>query len=445
MEVTVAILGGLLFASFLYLIVFFRLNKNKKLEFIDWFLLSIATFNGLIFSFVIWATYEGRNPSYIFTYYILQLDTNLIITYIALNFCLAFCVYSGWKFISIIFKKQNLKVAGEIIYLRKIISISWFLFFLSVIAYWLYTRAYGGFVLYLEYARAIRSGVFLIENPFSFLQRLGGLSFFSSYVFFAVLMDKNKNIKVIKRKNIVVGLVLSVFFSLYVLYSWMGRVGLVVYISTFLLGYILYSYKSISRLVRKIFSFLLLSLLLLISVDAILGRSSRDIGIIELFAQECAFPLVTFYSVINLSEYRWFIDLIVAPLYLLPMKIWSGVFNVETASSFNTFMIMGARKGQMGVYGEIPVDMLSFSYMQFNILGILVVGFLWGVTLYIIQRLINKIPVNSIKSVISANLILNVPILSVMYGDPQHIIVRCFNMIAAFLLLSLTLKIKLKK
>ena len=106
---------------------------------------------------------------------------------------------------------------------------------------------------------------------------------------------------------------------------------------------------------------------------------------------------------------------------------------------------MGARKGQMGVYGEIPVDMLSFSYMQFNILGILVVGFLWGVTLYIIQRLINKIPVNSIKSVISANLILNVPILSVMYGDPQHIIVRCFNMIAAFLLLSLTLKIKLKK
>ncbi|RBP42237.1 O-antigen polymerase [Garciella nitratireducens] len=440
MEVVIAIISGLFFAFILYFSMFFRLNKNKRLELIDWFLISLATFNGLMFTFVVWATYEGRNPSYIFSYYVLGLDLNLIIVYVILNFCLAFCVYAGWNLTSLILKKRKLKIFEETIYLKKILLISWLMFFVSVIAYWLYTKAYGGFISYLSYARAIRSGVFTVQNPFSFLQRFGSFSFFSSYIFFAFFIDKK-----LKSKSVIIGLILSFFFSLYVLYSWVGRVGLVVFISTFLLGYILYSYKSAFGFIRKIITFAILSLLLLIFADVILGRSSRDIGIIELFSKEFAFPLSTFYSVIHLSQYRWFVDLIVSPLYIFPMRIWSGLFNIETASSFNTFLISGARKGEMGIYGEIPVDMLSFSLMQANILGIFVVGLIWGAILYIIQRLINKIPVTSIRSVISANLILNVVMLSVMYGDPQHIIVRNFYMIIGFMLLNLILKIKLAK
>ena len=440
MEVVIAIFSGFLFTFFLYFFVFFRLNKNKRLELIDWFLISLASFNGLIFTFVVWATYEGRNPSYVFSYYVLSLDINLIIVYLILNFCLAFCVYIGWNLTSLILKKQNLKTFEEKIYFKRILLISWIMFFLSVIAYWLYTKAYGGFISYLSYANTIRSGVFTVQNFFSFLQRFGGFSFFSSYTFFALFID-NK----FKSKSVIIGLILSFFFSLYVLYSWVGRVALVVFISTFLLGHVLYSYKSNLNFVRKIFFYAVLSFLLLVFADLILGRSSNNIGLIEFFSKEFAFSLATFYSVINLSQHRWFVDLIVSPLYILPMRTWSGLLNIETASSFNTFLISGARKGEMGIYGEIPVDMLSFSLMQSNILGIFVVGLIWGVILYKIQRLINKIPVTSIRSVISANLILNVVILSVMYGDPQHIIVRNFYMIIGCLLLNLTLRIRLQK
>lgn len=40
------------------------------------------------------------------------------------------------------------------------------------------------FFEYLEYNRRIRSGIFEINNFFSFLQPFGALSFFASYMFF---------------------------------------------------------------------------------------------------------------------------------------------------------------------------------------------------------------------------------------------------------------------
>ncbi|MGE6366147.1 hypothetical protein ACQKD9_20585 [Bacillus paramycoides] len=199
----------------------------------------------------------------------------------------------------------------------------------------------------------------------------------------------------------------------------------------------MYSYKSVFSFIRKILFFSIATLLSLVLTDAVLGRTDNKLGIIEFFTGELSFPLTTFSAVSTLSQYRWFTDIVVAPLYLLPSRIWAVFLDIETASSFNTFLISGARKGDSDVFGKIPVDILSFSFMQGSLLGVILVGLMWGSMLYILQRLISKIRVKSIRSIISANIIINVSIMSVLYGDPQHIIVRNFPIIFGFIMMGI--------
>ncbi|MCQ6526092.1 hypothetical protein [Bacillus mycoides] len=444
MEVIIAVLGGLSFASMIYLGVHFRLLRNRELKLLDWFLLSMATFNGIGFGFVLWATHEGRNLATNLTQFILNYDNSLVIAYILLSTAFMLCVVFGW-YLTIAFcykfkqKKKVSSVYKEQYFLRKSIFVAWLMLIIAVGTYWLYTKVYGGFIAYLDYANLIRSGVFNIQNPYSFFQRFGGFSFFSSFIFFALLIDK-ENKKMLSKKSLYIGLFLSLCFSFYVLYSWVGRVSIVVYVSTFFLGYILYSYKSVFSLMRKILFFSISALLSLVLTDAILGRTDNKLGIIEFFTGELSFPFTTFSAVSTLSQYRWFTDIVVAPLYLLPSRIWAVFLDIETASSFNTFLISGARKGDSDVLGEIPVDILSFSFMQGNVLGVILVGLMWGSMLYILQRLISKIRVKSIRSIISANIIINVSIMSVLYGDPQHIIVRNFPIIFGFIMMGICLK-----
>lgn len=448
MEIFISVLGGICFTFSIYIIILLKLSHKKRIELLDWFLLSLATFNGVIFGFIIWATHSGKN-SFIYGNLIMNLDWASVLFYLVLSIIFSIYVILGWNFIKKISNfysskkeiKLNINFREEYV-LKKIISVAWIMFIIAIVTYRLYTNSYGGFYGLLTYSKMIRSGILIVENPFSFLQRFGGFSFFSSYIFFALLIDKG-NMK-IKRKSIFVGFIITTVFSLYVLYSWMGRVGLIIYIATFLLGKMLYNNKSIFKLIKNFLILFILLLFLLIFTDSLLGRSGNNIGIIELLTKELSFPLSSFYIVLNLDKYRWFTDIFVAPLYILPMRIWNGILNIETASSFNTLLTIGARKGENGVMGEIPIDMLSFSFMQGNILGVVIIAFIWGGILYILKELINRIPIESIKRIMEANIILNIGIKTVIYADPQHIITGNFYMIFGFVILWIFLKIKVK-
>lgn len=448
MTVFIAIVGGLSFGVVIYLAILFRLLKKGKLELIDWFLISLATFNGLGFGFVIWATYQGRN-FYGSSQLIMNLDNYDCINYIFLNLILALSVFWGWtiKRKSYLFKlntrRNNICVCSEEYFYKQYFYVAWLMFFVALISYWIYTIPYGGFKNYLNYSSAIRSGFTLIENPFSFLQRFGGLVYFSSYLFYGLLIDKNIENKY--RKHYFIGFCFSLILSLYILISWLGRVGLAMYIATFLLGHILYSYKTIGRYISKIVFFAVICFLLIIVADAILGSTDSKFGIIELFAKELSFPLPTYYFQINFPNYRWFKDILVTPLYLLPMRIWSRVFNIETASSYNTFIQSGARKGEMGVTGEIPVDMLSFALMQGSVLGVVIVGILWGMFLYYMESLVKRISIKGVRSVIYAKVVLDIAVMNVLYGDTIHLVRRNFEIIVGFILIYIFVKPKLKK
>ena len=96
MEMSWAILMGVLFSILVGMFVTSRVFYfNRKIELIDWFLISLALFNGLGFSFVIWATLSGYN-THSWTLRISQIDVYKIIIYVSLNIILACSVMLGW-------------------------------------------------------------------------------------------------------------------------------------------------------------------------------------------------------------------------------------------------------------------------------------------------------------------------------------------------------------
>ena len=77
----VILVGGVLFALITYAVLYIRIYNKKKLELIDWFTISLATFNGLGFSFVLWATNNGMN-SLFWSQYISMLDNQTAVMYL---------------------------------------------------------------------------------------------------------------------------------------------------------------------------------------------------------------------------------------------------------------------------------------------------------------------------------------------------------------------------
>lgn len=310
---------------------------------------------------------------------------------------------------------------------------AWLMLAMAFISYIFYSRAYGGFGGLLYYAKFIRSGILVVNNPFSFLQRFGGFAFFASFIFFALLIDKN--LKGVKRKDCIAGFLASFCFSVFVLYSWDGRVAFMVYLLVFLLSLILYRNKSVIRLVRKLAIVLVFALILIVAFDRLLARSPVGISVTSLFVRELSFPSAAFITWLGKDSFRWFRDILIAPIYLLPSRIWRYMLGLDTASMLITYDFWGANKGEAGVTGSVPVDLLTFSYMQAHIAGVVIIGLLLGAILYGLQQLQGKIPLESVRAVVGSDIILNLVILTVPYGEPYHILTRCFYLIVGLILL----------
>lgn len=443
---------GIVFAISTYVVVFFRIHKFKALKMIDWFLLSLGTFNGLGFAFVFWASNRGMNARW--NHYMNLYDNSTAATYLVSNFILGLSSFLGWVIftsMSRTLKSKYGKVGFQnrakmnIGHINKIKYLAWITLFIGIISYALYSKAYGGFFGLLKYSLAIRSGIMTVNNPFSFLQRFGGLAFFSSFLFFGLLIDKST--AKYHFKLCFLGFTFAFVFSLYVLYSWVGRVAMLTYFTTFILGYTLCNHRSPSNLIGRLFLLVVIFPFALLIVDRVLGRSSISLGAIELLAKELSFPFASYIVQLGQCNYRLFKDIFVAPLFILPQRIWSGMLNIELASSHNTYVFYGARKGEAGVSGSIPVDMITFAHMQASILGVVLVGLLWGGVLCYVERLCKRMHPIGVSNVVYANLVLNVAVLSVFYADPQHIIVRNFAVIIgiALSMLMTNSKLSLKK
>jgi hypothetical protein len=413
-EIT-SIVGILIFFVSLSLAVMSTKNKRYP-PLISWSLLAMGLVYGLGWIAVVDAASSGviflgaERITFNQDYWLLY---NLSILFVI------FGMFLGWSILkSDTFFIKNLSKIFLISY-GGLVSIAWLMLIIAFVFRYLYVNAFGGFFSYLEYSRAIRSGIFEIDNPWSFLQPFGHLALFSSYIFWAVRSDSNKTLF-----NFL-GFWLAFLFSVYILYSWVGRVGFIIYLCVFLLAFIYRRNFSAKRIVigGAVGSLVTLYLLYIISnIFEIKGADNFSYYVVK----EISFPFVSFFAQLEQGDYlyRGFTDLLYSPLYLLPSS-WTAGW-LDGVEQINTLVISGARKGDYGVTGGIPVDLITLGFMQIHIPGIFVIGVVFGVLIKVMQIFFSSISLNSLRCILLAYVAIKISFVSVFYANPSNFIASIF-------------------
>lgn len=429
-----AILLGFAFTWVAWLGTIFRIMVRKRLDLVDWFVGTLGGFNGVGYAFIIWATQAGINPHW--ERWILPYSRYYwlppILSLIAAGGVWMGATLAGASWRS---REEHAELTPRAVV--EIRRFAWVFLFAGIFCYYLYTMAYGGFAEMLNYSALIRSGMFDaigIDNPLSFLKRFGGFAFFSSLLFYAlVLEDRPKgHLRII----CLLGLVTSIGFSLYVLYSWLSRVAIAMYLSAFPLAYVYHRSHQSHMIIFRLTPLVLAIAIGLPFLSLWMTPGKSSTSIIEFYARELSFPIISLFSAIENDRFRFFFDLAVAPIYMLPSRIWSGVFGLDVVSNINTETILGYVKGEGGVTGTIPVDMVTFGYMQMGAFGVAIIGFCIGAGLVWLEKLIQWMPGKGLRSVLYAYSALMVSTLTVLYADPQHILYRNFHFIIGTLALA---------
>ena len=426
---------GLTFFVVCLAFVLFHSLRVGRLTLVDWSILGMGGVYGVGWSIVVGITWSGGNPTW--ENWILPY-THFYPIHTALTFVLLAATYLGWLIFGSLFprgRQRTTSVGSGVRNQEKSLLIAmWCLLIISFGMQWLYTLAYGGFLGILEYSRSIRSAIFPIQNRLSFLQPFGGLALFASFGFFGLWLSRYR------RPAVWSGLCLSLLFSLYILYSWMGRIGFLTYLATFVLGAILY------RRPRP-FSLLFLGLGVLIAIlvgvyciSIWLNLKPAD-NLLVFLVQELSFPFGSFFAQLDFGEnlFRCFKDFIVSPVYLLPSSLWTQW--VEGVSQVNTALIMGAPKGKQGVTGGIPVDLLTLGLMQMSVYGIPIVGAVFGALLRLIQYLLDNINNPGLRAVFEAYIAIKIAVLGVFYAQPELFVSGNFALAVSLIIIGFFSKV----
>lgn len=418
-----SIVLGLLFTIFCAVLIVTHSLSLGRLTLLDWALLAIGGMYGLGWILVLLVTQSGGNP--VWEDWINPFSA-IYPLHSAAAYLLVIGMLAGWSFPS---KLIPLAVDQPAIMGLKHQETRWALAFwimlvLAVMFQWLYAKNYGGYFGLMKYTSYIRSSQFanVPDNPWSFLKPFGGLAMISAYGFFGLWLSRRRGI------GTVLGLILAFALSLYILYSWLGRMGFLVFLAIFALGVVLEKRSSpIKVLVLGAASFLIL--LFLVYNLSLLMNLKAAASLPRFLARELSYPFASFFAQFNDGEhlYRGFVDFLLSPVYLLPSSWWDNWFN--PVGDVNTALIMGAPKGEGGVTGAIPVDLLTLGLMQSGLVGIIVVGALFGLFLRLLQKLLDKIPFNGVRGVFEAYLVLNIAVLGVFYAQPDLVISGNFALI----------------
>jgi len=427
----VAILGLTFFLLCLVFVVLHSLRLGR-LTLLDWAMLGMGGVYGAGWVLVVFVTREGGNPTWekwLLPFEHLYPMHTLSASILAVSVLFGWSLFGSLRFVRRIAAPQS---PSKIRNSRLIVAM-WALLMTAFFMQWLYTQAYGGFIGLLEYSASIRSAIFHVENPLSFLRPFGGLALFASFGFFGLWLSRCRSL------TVWLGLFFSIVFSLYLLYSWLGRIGFLVYLSTFFLGALLSRHQR--PLVLLVGGGAVMFAIVIAAYYLSLWLNMKPADSLAAFlARELAFPFVSFFAQLDLGEhlFRGFKDFIVAPVYLLPSSLWSQW--VENVGQVNTAVIMGAQKGEQGVTGGIPVDLLTIGLMQAAMLGVAVVGVMFGALLRLIQRLLDVIANPGVRAVFEAYVALKIAVLGIFYAQPALVISGNFDLLVAVAMIAIIIK-----
>jgi hypothetical protein len=307
-----------------------------------------------------------------------------------------------------------------------------------------YAYSLGGVRIMIEYAAAFRGPNPPVVSKYAFLKNVAPLVLVSSYFFFAVIQSsRDKYIRIIS----VILFIVTFLLAIVILFHQSGRLQLFAYLIIFpvaiMIGrnridgkIILLSialFIVVTLLGKEIFHYFIQPQSVADKIDLVLDKPSTSINYI-LF--EFTFPYVTLANTIKVVPtdvaYRWFVDIPVSLVYMLPQRLLELKDLPPTVTMINVDQFNA----------PIPVDLISFSYFSMGLPGVVIVCFIYGLML---KAFDNYLPTNSNPtiSIFRAAWIMFFAF-NVMYGNPHHALVAGFPLIIGTFVLLMIKKLRNK-
>ena len=425
----------IVFAFSLLLMSFCLFERTKEgilLSVDNVIILGVAVVWGILFPIVYFYSLENQNNQYLDI--ISDYDTlDFILYYICVELFLLFFVQT-FRFVSNKQYHNPFYIGEDIVNIvddetDQLYTVSIIVFLVGVIADFLYCRAYGGYFGYLEYSAFIRSGVTnRVNNPWSFLIVFRDCVILSSYLLLAQIKKNNK----VSFGRLVFFLI-SFVYSLMILYANKGRLSLAIYLVIIFSIHWIRKNKIEFLKTKHIFLILALSFAFMVvigGISIIMDRSS-GLELKSMFFDEISFCFANFKVLINemgFGDLRLFVDIVSYPLFLLPSSLWRKIIP-NTASDIMTIFVLGNKKGQGGVFGEIPIDAISIGYLQFGIIGVCLFAIFFGIVSAKLFNRISKFQNLDVRRSLYTYIMIDIFIRSLFYADSYNIVQRCFALV----------------
>lgn len=406
-------------------LVFEELGRAGRLTVYAWGILGIGLLYGPVSAFVYVQSVSGAN--YYWSPYIPNAGTSYITHPFAAMLLLVGAAVGRFFGETFVRQPRHRTSKCDPNRRRKLIILFCILLATAGIAQGVYAHAYGGYVSMLGYSRMIRSGIFEVHNPFSFLYPLAGFAVMAFLGFFG-LMCERAEARVIMLASV------ALVCSVYVFYSWLGRMGFVVFAMSVPLGYAYMRVRS-PYVIMAIGTMLVASGIVLAHAISTALMLNAATSLSHFMARELSFPFASFFAQLNADKYLYtfFKGIFAAPLYLLPSSLINDL--VTSPSTLNTEVVIGQRKGMFGVTGEIPVDLLTLAVMQVKFYGVPVVGLIYGMSLKGVQYAVDAIQHPHVRAILEAYISLKVGLLTVAYADPANVVRGNFALIVVLVIL----------
>lgn len=413
--------AALTLAAFCFLFVFTRITRHRKVSLLDWALLFFGLIHGLAGPLVMQAITDAPSR-HIGAAFLLDSAYSPASNILAAGLGVV-GISLGWTLFEAGGHRRFQPVRrAEAVQFKALDRLSWsrlmwVMLAIALAAQLLYTLDYGGLSGVIEYSRVIRSGHEgeYVRSRFSFLRPFAGFSLLASYGFLVLSLDRTT-----RSLSTRLGFAIATLFGGYVLFTWQGRLGIVVATATLALIVALWKQVSPAALVLSFAGAVTIGLFGVFHLARILQLKPADtFG--DFVSQELSF-VFTGYAAESLSgsSPRLFYDLFVTPLFFLPSRLTAGRF--ENVADAHTATMLGYAKGEGGVTSGMPLDLLTVGNAQAGLLGVLLWAMAFGAFLRFLQSLSDRIPSRSIRVAVEAYGALKFGGIAVFYSHPEHIV-----------------------
>lgn len=413
--------GIIVFLSCITLALF-DMEKKKEFQALHVTMIAMGLVYGLIFPLAVLGAQQG---AFMENHFILASINYSIVHSIAAIFALV-GVYVGWHLVS----RSRIKKSSTYFSNTTERKLIFWLYIMTIIALatqYLYTKDYGGFLGYFEVNILLRSGLIPDEDrsSFSFLLPFGGFAIVAFYGFWGLFLSKKRG------PLVMIGLLLSGILGSYVAYASAGRVVMIAFLAVIILSIF------IARRTNRLLLFVLmiaaapLVLLIFYTLSNLLSLKGAE-NIQVYLLRETSYMFVSFFAQLENGElFQVFREVFLSPAFLLPQSLTSSW--LDSATDINTRLIYGANKGESGITGSIPTDILTFGLMQFHLVGVFFYAIVFGFLLRVLNCIAGSFSLNGVAATFIAFIYIKLSIFAVFYAYPKHILIGNFAFIVCLL------------